>query len=396
MNTQLTPVQAQQQAIQQAQQANAYARALVLANAVEMTQQIFSQTNPNGGGLGSVFTVQFRPVGFVKKFLVEVQATISGANGTTLTLTSLGASNFFSTIILTDLSNQQRINTTGWHLQAVQSAKYRFPYAGAITATDTPLGYGNNFTNTMKAPTTITAAAAATNFNHMLEVPVTYGDSDLRGGIFAGVVGATAQLQFTVNSNLSVATGVDATLAVYASNTATKATLPSYTVIVYQVYLDQLPIGSRGPILPLLDMNVGYMFNNTAQAGLAINQPIQLLYSNYREFMSTVVIYDNAGTLTPNGTDVTSWSIQTANLVNIFQVDVNVVSLWMRLRMAIDSPVGAYYFDHRAKPIATVVQGNMALVAILSNAGNNAALLMGWESLAQFNQITGAGSLYGV
>ena len=393
----MSPVQAQQAAIQQAQQANAYARALVLANAVEMTQQIFSQTNPNGGGLGSNFTVLFRPVGFVKKFLVEVQATISGAAGTTLTLSKLGAANFFSSIILTDLSNQQRINTTAWHLQAVQSAKYRFPYAAAITATDTPLGFGNNYTKTQSAPTTIAAAAASNNFSTMLEVPVTYGDADTRGGIFAGVVGATAQMQFTVNNALSVATGVDATLSVYSSNTATVATLPSYTVTVYQVYLDQLPIGSKGPILPLLDMNVGYMFNNTAQAGLVISQPIQILYSNYREFMSTTVVYDNNGTLTPNGTDVTYWAIQTANLVNIFQVDVNIVSLWARLRMSIDFPTGAYYFDSRAKPIATVVQGNMALVATLSNVGGAAsALLIGWESLAQFNQITGAGSLYGV
>lgn len=395
----LTPVQAQQAAIQQAQQANAYARAMVLANAVEMTQQISSQTYT--GGPGTTFTVQFRPVGFVKKFIVEVQATISGIAGSTLSLTKLGAANFFSSVILTDLSNQQRINTTGWHLQAVQSAKYRFPYAAAITATDNPLGFGNNYQKVQQAPSTITAASAVTNFNTMLEIPVTYGDADLRGGIFAGVVGATAQIQLTVSNQISVATGVDPALAVYQSNTASvgavAGVLPSFTVTIYQVYLDQLPIGTRGPILPLLDMNVGYMFNNTAQSGLVINQPIQILYSNYREFMSTTVVYDNSGALNA-GTDVTNWSIQTANLVNIFQVDPNIVALWTRLRMSIDFPSGVYYFDHRAKPIATVQQGNMALVAQLSavTSGATAALLIGWESLAQFNQITGAGSLYGV
>lgn len=381
-------------AVQQAQQANAYARQLVLANAVEMTQQISSLTYT--GGPGQTITVLFRPVGFVKKFLVEVQATISAGAGNQLTLSKLGSMNFFSNIILTDLSNQQRMNTTGWHLQAVQSAKYKFPYAGSMTATDTPLGFGNNFTKTQQAPAIINGVVAANNFSAMYEVPVTYGDADLRGGIFAGVVGATAQIQLQFNPNISVAGGQDATLACYSGVAASAAVLPSVTVTVYQVYLDQLPIGSQGPILPLLDMNVGYMFNNTAQAGLVTNQPIQILYANYRQFMSTTVIYDDAGTLTPNGTDITNWSIQTANLVNIFQVDVNIVSLWSRLMMDIDFPTGMYYFSHRSKPIATVVQGNMALVAQLSTANAGASLLIGWESLAQFNQITGAGSLYGV
>ena len=380
--------------VQQAQQANAYARQLVLQNAVEMTQQLSSQTYT--GGPGTTITQLFRPVGFVKKFLVEVQATISAGAGNQLTLTKFGSMNFFSNIILTDLSNQQRMNTTGWHLQAVQSAKYKFPYAGAITATDSPLGFGNNFTNTQKAPAVINGAVAANNFSAMYEVPITYGDADLRGGIFAGVVGATAQIQLQLNPNISVAAGSDATLACYSGVAASAAVLPSVTVTIYQVYLDQLPIGSQGPILPLLDMNVGYMFNNTVQSGLVTNQPIQLLYGNYRQFMSTTVIYDDGGTLTPNGTDITNWSLQTANLVNIFQVDVNIVSLWSRLMMDLDFPTGMYYFSHRAKPIATVVQGNMALVAQLSSAANGASLPIGWESLAQFNQITGAGALYGV
>jgi hypothetical protein len=38
----------------------------------------------------------------------------------------------------------------------------------------------------------------------------------------------------------------------------------------------------------------------------------------------------------------------------------------------------------------------MALIANLSSVTNStSAILIGWEALAQFNQITGAGSLYG-
>lgn len=390
-----SPAQMQASRVQQAQQANAYARQLVLQNAVENTQVISNLTYT--GGTGQIITVQARNVGLVKKFLVECQATVTGtANGPVHMLTKLGAANLFSNITLTDLSNQQRINTAGWHLMAVQSAKYRFPYGASITATDTPMGYGNNVQTVMQAPDSIDSVVAATNVNVMYEVPVSYSDTDLRGAIYAGVVGATFQLQFTVNPNLFATSTGDPVLSMYQSSSAVLASLSSLTVIVHQVYLDQLPMGNKGPILPLLDMNVGYMFQNTSQGGLVANQDNQLQYANFRDFYSTTVIYDNAGVLNP-GTDITYFALQTANLVNIFKVDPNIVSLWNRLRNRIDFPTGMWYFDHRSKPISTVQYGNMALVVNLSSVTNStSALLVGWEALAQFNQITGAGSLYGM
>ena len=389
-----TPAQSQAQRLQQAQQANAYARQLVLQNAVEATQAISTQTYT--GGAGQTITIPCRNVGFVKKFIVEVQANITGTAGAFMhTLTKIGAANFFSNITLTDLSNQQRINTAGWHLMAVQSAKYRFPYAAAIVGSDNPMGYGDNFTTVMNAPSHINGVTSGSNVSLFFEIPVCYSDTDLRGGIFAGVVGATFQLQFTINPNLCVASTGDPVTAMYISSGATVATLSTSTITVHQVYLDQLPMGNKGPILPLLDMNVGYMLNSTSQGGLVANQDNQLQYANFRDFMSTTIIYDNAGVLN-NGTDIAYFALQTANLVNIFKVDPNVVVLWNRLRQNIDFPSGMYYFDHRAKPISTVQYGNMALVANLSAVtGSTSALLIGWEALAQFNQITGAGSLYG-
>lgn len=385
-----TPLNPQQQ-LARAQQANMAARQLILQNAIEATQQIYTTTST--AGMGTVLTIPCHNVGFVKKFLVEVNATISGSAGVTHTLSKIGAANLLSNITLTDLNNQQRINTTGWHLMAVQSAKYREIY-GAASVTDTPLGYGNNITNTMNAPLTITGTAASTNVNAIFEVPVTYSDHDLRGGIYAGVVGATFQLQVTISPTVAVASGVDATLAVYQSSTSTVATLPSFTVTVYQVYLDQLPMGNNGPILPLMDMGQGYFLNNTTLGGLVANQDLQIQYANFREFMSTTVVFDNGGNLNP-GTDVVAWKLQTANLVNLFNVTANVVSLWTRLRISADMPTGMYYFDHRQKPIATLQSGNMALLGNFSTVNTNASLLIGFESIGQFNQVLSAGSLYG-
>lgn len=393
----VSPQQQQNNAIAQAQQANAIARQIVLQNGVEATQAIFTGTFT--GGAGQVITQQARNVGLVKKFIVEIQANITGkAGGATHQLTKLGAANFLSNITLTDLSNQQRINTTGWHLYAIQSAKYRFPYSSVITATDNDSGYGNNVPTVMNAPPVINGVTTGNNVSLIYEVPVSYSDTDLRGAIFAGVVGATFQIQMTVNPLIGVNNAADSTTAMYYSNNASTsdvATLTSAVFTIHQVYLDQLPQGSKGPILPLLDLNVGYMLNSTPIGGLVANQDNQIQYANFRDFYSTTVVYDNSGVLNP-GTDIAYIALQTANLVNIFKVDPNIITLWNRLRFRMDFPTGMYYIDHRAKPISTVQYGNMALIVNLSAVTNSAAaLLVGWEALAQFNQVTGAGSLYG-
>lgn len=376
------------------QQQNLLARQLILNNSIDQLQSIYSNTFTTGAG--TVINVPLRNVGLIKRLIVQVQATVSGSAGVTHTLTELGASNFFSQVVLTDLSNQTRIQTAGWHLIAVSSAKYRLPYGSAITATDTPFGYGNNYTSVQKAPATITASAASSNVFIMFEVPVSYSDTDLRGAIYANVVNATMNLQLTVNPNLLIAsTATDNVLSMYQSSSSTVATLPSFTVNVYQQYLDQIPIGNQGPVLPLLYLSTAYLLNNTTVTGLVANQDIPIPYANFRDFMSTTLIYNNAGTLN-NGSDVSYFAIQSANYTNILKNDPYVQALQARLRLQADFPKGMYYWDHRNKPISTVQYGNMALLVNSSSvSGSTSAFLMGYESLALINQVTQAGSLYG-
>ena len=376
------------------QQQNLLARQLILNNAIDQLQSIYNTTFTTGAG--TVINIPLRNVGLIKRLIVEVQATVSGSAGVTHTLTQLGGSNFFSQVVLTDLSNQTRINTTGWHLTSVATAKYRTPYGSAITATDTPFGYGSNFTTTQKAPATITAAAASNNVSLMFEVPLAYSDTDLRGAIYANVVNATMNLQLTVNPNLLVSSAVtDAVLAMYQSSSTTVATLPSFTVNVYQQYLDQIPIGNNGPVLPLLDLSTAYLLNNTSVTGLTANQDIPIPYANFRDFVSTTLIYNNAGALNA-GTDINYFTIQSANYTNIIKHDVPIASLMSRLRLRSDFPKGMYYWDHRNKPISTVQYGNMSLIVNpLTVSGATSTFLMGYESLALINQVTQAGSLYG-
>jgi len=379
------------------QQANMMARREVIKSAVDMWLPIAQQTYNTG--VGTVINIPLRNVGLIKRLVVRVAATVQ-ANALTFNLTKLGAANFFSNITFTDLSNQQRINTAGWHLMAVSSAKRRRVYAAAVT-TDTPLGYGDNFTSVMAAPSSITTNPANPNVFAYFEVPFAYTDMDLRGAIYANVTNATMNLQLTVNPNLFVSSSADPTLAMYQGTTTAAGLLPSFQITVLQNFLDQLPVAPAangqpgGVVLPLLDLSTAYLLNNTPVGGIVANQDNPLPYANFRDFMSTTLIYDNNGTLNV-GSDINYFALQSANYTNIFKLTPFDSAFLTRLILGDDMPNGMYYFDHRTKPISTIQYGNMALVVNPSSAPAGTSVLVGYESLALINQITQAGSLYGV
>lgn len=395
-------------------------RNFVIRNSVDMWQTIYTNTITTGPG--SVINVPVRNVGLIKRFLVRIRATITGGTQND-TLTKLGTGNFFSNIILTDLFNQQRINDAGWHLALLQSAKRRRAYGAAAsidvasfggTAGVNPFGFGNNWNGTgapgnaalvlpvnppgvQSATPVITAGGVDQGeVNLMLEIPVAYSDHDLRGAIYANVNNATMTLQLTVNPNLFVASGADATLAMYQSGGAAVATMPTFDIEVIQNFLDQIPRDKNNQvILPPFDMSVAYLLNNTAFSGVVANQDNPMPYANFREFMSTSVIYDNAGSLNM-GTDVNYFALQSANYTNIWKVGPKTAALWARLVFGDDPAPGVYYFSHHTKPISTQQYGNMELVINPSTvSGASSAFLVGWEALALMNLVTGAGSLAG-
>lgn len=346
---------------------------------------------PSGAGFGSVLTSQLRNVGLVKRLLVKITGTISAAASNAHTLTKLGLANAVSNITFTDLANNQRINTTGWHLAAVSSAKRRRVW-GAANTTDSPMGYGNNY-NAISAPATI-AASGAGNFVMYYEVPFVRNDHDLRGLIMGAVATATMQVQVTINPNFCVASGADATGAVYQSASSTPGTLSNLTFQVYQNYLDQYPRQANGaPILPALDVGTAYVLTNTSSATPIANQDNSFPFVNQRQFLSTTMVYDNAGTLNP-GTDITSWKLTSANFTNILYYDPITLALIDRVRISDDFPTGMYYLDFNDRPVDTSVFGNMQVILNPSNVGGSTAVvLLGWEAYGIIGQINQGGSI---
>lgn len=368
---------------QQLMQQNALQRQAVLSNAVEMTQAIASlNINPTQQ---SILNIQPRPVGLVKGFLVEVTANIkAGANP--LTLSNFGSSNLVKQFQFTDLNNNNRIITPGWHLATINSARQGWVMGGAY-APNVAIKYGNNW-NVNAGPATI-AATVSSQVRQIYWVPLAYSANDLRGAIYMAVVNATSTLQITLNTTPVVATGADQLNAIYTGDAAaTYDPAVPVNVNVYQVYLDQLPVMNGGPILPILDLNTVYEIKQTTVTGIAVGQDFPYSYANYRDFLSTTAVFDNGGQFN-TGSDVNYWALQAANYTNLFKLAPEIAAFNARQTFMGDPPPGVYYFSHRDRPINSISYGNMELVLNAAAVQPNAQLLIGTEAFAQVNQLIG-------
>lgn len=381
---------------QNVQNTNDQISAWIRSVSQEVKQVIFSSSIATPGATSNVVNIPLKNVGLVKGFIVEVVAALANTGSGAAALTTWNAAQILSRIALFDLDNYQRINTDGWFLNMLSTAKEGFPHAAALlsTAMDTPIKYGNNF-NVITASATIAATNGTGSVTMRYWVPVAYSKTDLRGAIFMGVVNATAYLQLTINPAPGVASG-DPTGAVY-SGANTNVAITSAAITVYQVYLDQLPRYTAGPnagapILPPIDVATQYRLVTTSLTGVTPAQDFPVPFSNFQQFLSLGIVYDQNGTLA-GGTDINYFALAAANTYQLFKLSPGTQAMMERIRIKTDFPVGSYLFDFRDQPINTNQTGNMQLLinAITAAAGTN--VIAGFESFAMINTILGAASL---
>jgi hypothetical protein len=377
------------------QQVNQAQRAAVLSQAVPR-QQIIQTGSFNPATSGPLQIVP-RNVGLLTSFRIRFTATITNNDpANALTLTDLGLANFLSNIQFTDLNNNVRLNTAGWHLSFINSIKMHKPFAsGYMIETDEMGGYGENFP-ILSAPQSVAANGGVAQIACIYDVPLAYNQDDLRGAIYMGVVSASALLQLTVNPTPFTAAGVDSTLAMYHGTTL--ATLSNVGFECYQNYLDQLPIGQGGVVLPILDLSTIYELKTTTFSAIPQGQDFPIPFANFRDFLSSAIIFNNNSTVdtgrTP-GSDLNYIALQSANFTNLWKKSPLMQALDTRSILGTDLPVGCYYTSFRRRPISTTQYGNMELVLNAITAGANAYALVGWEDFALVNTLTQAGSLAG-
>lgn len=379
---------------QQLQAANMSVRELVLNNSQDMLQSIGSGTIVPAAN--NTVSLPLRQVGLVKGFIVEITATFANSGSGAASLTPMGPWNIIQNFSFFDLDNYQRINTPGWHIGLLNTLKEGFPFGAAMLSTsmDAPVGYGNN-SSIISASATLAATTGTGTIKMFFWVPLAYGKRDLRGAVFMGVVNATAYIQMTANQTPGVTTG-DNTLAVY-SGANTAVTMTGLTYNVYQSYLDQLPRYQSGPskgapILPPLDNITQYRLINTSLGAVSAGQDFPVPFSNFQEFLSLSLIYDQNGARNA-GTDINYFALAAANTLQFFKHDPFVQLLKQRVRIKTDLPAGVYAFDFRDQPISTNQSGNMQLFMNPITAAAGSQTLCGFESFALVNTILGAQSL---
>lgn len=376
------------------QQLNQLQRQAVLQSAVEMTQQIFSQTfNPANQ---KQINIVPRNVGLIKRFIVEITGTITDADSAdNLTITDFGLANLLSQVIFNDLNNNTRIQTTGAHLHLVNNAKERKSYTTAIQQ-DSAFGTGVAWPVTSFVSPVVHGSGAQA-FRMVYEVPIAYSDHDLRGAIYANVVNAVMNLQLTVNSSPFAVSTADTTSAVYSgtANAVAGSTIDTMTVTVYQEYLDQLPVGKSGVVLPVLDLSTIYELKNSQFSPVVAGNDFQMPYANFRDFLSTYITYNNNGGTgrVSDGSDLNYLALQSANFTNLWKVDPLLAAQRANRALNVSLPKGTYYFDSRRKPISTTQYGNMELILNAKTANGSSYINIGWEDFALQNTLASAASL---
>lgn len=386
---------APQQTAAQMQQQNLAVRQQVLGTSVLMKQQIYSATIQPAAQ--TQVNVPAQNVGLITGFLVKAVVTVNNPNAgsSLLTLTPNGPANLLQNVIFTDLQNYQRINTSGWHLSVVKSLRQKSPF-GSSTPTDSPMGYGSNWT-VIKAPATI-AANTAGLVTMYFWVPIAFSENNLTGAIYANVVNATMQLNLTFANAAQavVANTADPSLAMYqGAGAVAGVTLTNLVITIYQFYRDQLPMTRNGPLLPSIDIGTMYELKTTPFSAFVAGQDNYFGFSNFRHFLSTSVLWDNQlnGVYPANGSDINYWSLRTANTTDLQKMDPSTWKLTERGVLTTDAPTPIYLFDWIDKPIYTTAQGNMNLVVNPSLVNTNAAALVGWEDLANINNLLNATAL---
>lgn len=378
--------------------ANLQARSLIVHGsggmppALDIMQEIVGFPVPSPVVPGSSVTIVPRNVGLWKRLILEISGTFNAGATSTQALTKIGLANLLSSVQFTDFSSYQRIQTWGPHLHIVSSAKRRRVFGSAGSLSD-PCGFtSGSVWGTITAPASI-AANGNGAFRMFYEIPIAAGDQDLTGAMFADLTQAQAQLTITFNPNMFVASGSDATNAIYQSAGADLATMSGVTIRCYQNYLDQLPQANGAYILPQIDIASAYLLNKaTSSAGLVAGQDNSYPFLNNRRYQSAYFVYDNGGVLNP-GSDINYIEVISANLLPIKKVDPSLGELTTRNIFGADIHAGGYYWDFRHRPVDTSQFGNWQLIVNPISVGVNSSIQYGFESTGLLGLVQGAGSL---
>ncbi len=400
---QLTP--AQQAAMQQQAMtlSNQRCRAALLSNAYPMEQPLPSMSV----NLAQQNKFELIPnnTGLVTGFLLKVDAVIKNSHASdAMTITPFGLANLLQKVEYYDPNNNQRISTTGWHLNLINSIKEGKPFMMANPVAPTGNGlYGDNFSVILEPNTIAAGESKAVRFYFYIPLAVS-ATSDLRGAVLANIPNAQQRLNltFTRAEEAFLAAAGNPVSSIYRGGTGS---FESFEFTVYQHYYDQLKrvtnqdeanfygVGVGGYIAPMMDLGTYYKLEQTVVSGLSENADKVVQYGSAYKYMSTALVYDNGGEMNA-GNDISYITQQSANQVNLNKLDpITWAAKSRRLLGGSDLPKGVYFVPNYDRPIYTLTYGNMSLVVNPKTVNANARLFVGFEYTIESQVLVNAGTI---
>ena len=366
--------------------ANLQARNYVLANSVELIQNINEGVGTFDPASTPVVTIKPKMAGLIKGVFIKIVATVNNtATAAAGTVSPLGAAQMFSSVIFTDTNNIQRINTDGFGLSQNNTLRFGSPLGSqkSFPSTTSTLGsYGENY-NVVNIPQTLAAGDNTVTF--YLYVPMAYSFDDLRGAMFGDVVNSSSGIQLTFNPNAVTA---NATLTAGCMYYNVSGSVTSVTITAKQVYQDKLPpfkgsglpaeFDNGGLALPTADLGTYYqLLKSVPNITLAAGQQSDIPYAPLRSYLTTSLAYINFNGTTSNtaqisaASDISNIVLGGANEFVWVQSDPDFESLLVNQKYGFDLPIGNYLINRRHSPINTISYGNMyiKITPAVVNAG---------------------------
>lgn len=296
---------------------------------------------------------------------ITVTASLTNSSAATAVLSNFGLANLVKRIILTDLSNNQRVDVDGRSLHAINSARQGWLY-GAAYNTGIPTGFGFN-KPIFNAPATL-AAGATTVVTMQYYVPAAYSKTNLRGAIQKNFFNNSVQITVELNdqifgSQIAAEAPLRPVDSVYNATTLAGANLSGYTANS-QVTVNCLEHYYDGEeayqYIPPLDVASTYEIKTVGLNTPTANSDYAINYVSQRENLSSYVIFDNAGTFGDVNL-LQSQLVDASSLIRHNLTSLEVALMERQIFMA-DTPDGATYFDYRNQPINTITNGAVALL----------------------------------
>jgi hypothetical protein len=380
-------------------QVNALARASIFRTAKPILQRVGSKSFTNVAAGNNVFQVNPLQIGFVRRFFVEIVATISNTDTShAAALTSFGADNILQNLTFNDFTGNPRHNCSGRSLSFVEAAKYRMVPSAAYT-TDSVSGYGSIVASNV-APAI--SASSSQTVRRIFEVPIMVDcGQNMAGGLWLGTNNQSTTLNITLNPSPIGLPGTDPLNFVYqlaAGGTTISATpITSATVTVYQDYWNNVPSDKNGdPILPQLDLSTAYMITET-NSGMtfAANQQSAWNFPTFSKLLGTYLIYDNGAAALNPGTDLTQLALVVSNYSNIKQYDPYLIDRLARNVINASFPSGSYGFITRDHPLDVNQYPALQLQVTPSSANSGSYMMLTTELLRPVQYMAAASGMGG-